>query len=194
MQWRGSTSPPSSDRLALAQHADDALAIPPFAVFASLGLLDTLTSVILAHTAAKLPVAICLLIGFVQQRTHRLRQCARFTGRHHRGRRRRRRGRADRPRTEALGDRGREYRVGGILPQAAGCGRRPAQVLSTERGGEAEYTECREAQRQRRTCRSRRVGSSVHRDDQGRSVSRTTASVRTSDSTVRLYGVTRPTI
>ena len=43
-----------------------ALAIPLFAVFANLGLLDTLTSLVLAHTAAKLPVAIWLLIGFVQ--------------------------------------------------------------------------------------------------------------------------------
>ena len=43
-----------------------ALVIPLFAVFANLGLLDTLTSLILAHTAAKLPVAIWLLIGFVQ--------------------------------------------------------------------------------------------------------------------------------
>jgi multiple sugar transport system permease protein len=39
-----------------------ALAIPLFAVLASIGLLDILTSLILAHTAAKLPVVIPTLI------------------------------------------------------------------------------------------------------------------------------------
>jgi multiple sugar transport system permease protein len=43
-----------------------ALAIPLFAVFANLGMLDTLWALILTHTAAKLPVAIWLLMGFIQ--------------------------------------------------------------------------------------------------------------------------------
>ena len=43
-----------------------ALAIPLFAVFANLGMLDTLSALILTHTAAKLPVAIWLLMGFIQ--------------------------------------------------------------------------------------------------------------------------------
>jgi multiple sugar transport system permease protein len=57
-----------------------ALAIPLFAVFASLGLLDTLTSLILAHTAAKLPVAIWLLIGFVQDVPKEIEESAAMDG------------------------------------------------------------------------------------------------------------------
>lgn len=43
-----------------------ALAIPLFAVFSQVGLLDSLVALILTHTAAKLPVAIWLLMGFIQ--------------------------------------------------------------------------------------------------------------------------------
>ena len=43
-----------------------ALAIPLFAVFSTVGLLDTLWALIITHTAAKLPVAIWLLMGFIQ--------------------------------------------------------------------------------------------------------------------------------
>jgi multiple sugar transport system permease protein len=57
-----------------------ALAIPLFAVFANLGLLDTLTSLILAHTAAKLPVAIWLLIGFVQDVPKEIEESAAMDG------------------------------------------------------------------------------------------------------------------
>jgi multiple sugar transport system permease protein len=57
-----------------------ALAIPLFAVFANLGLLDALTSLILAHTAAKLPVAIWLLIGFVQDVPKEIEESAAMDG------------------------------------------------------------------------------------------------------------------
>lgn len=57
-----------------------ALAIPLFAVFANLGLLDTLTSLVLAHTAAKLPVAIWLLIGFVQDVPKEIEESAAMDG------------------------------------------------------------------------------------------------------------------
>jgi multiple sugar transport system permease protein len=57
-----------------------ALAIPLFAVFANLGMLDTLSSLILAHTAAKLPVAIWLLIGFVQDVPKEIEESAQMDG------------------------------------------------------------------------------------------------------------------
>jgi multiple sugar transport system permease protein len=57
-----------------------ALAIPLFAVFANLGLLDTLTLLVLAHTAAKLPVAIWLLIGFVQDVPKEIEESAAMDG------------------------------------------------------------------------------------------------------------------
>jgi multiple sugar transport system permease protein len=57
-----------------------ALAIPLFAVFANLGLLDTLTSLVLAHTAAKLPVAVWLLIGFVQDVPKEIEESAAMDG------------------------------------------------------------------------------------------------------------------
>jgi len=57
-----------------------ALAIPLFAVFANLGLLDTLTSLVLAHTAAKLPVAIWLLIDFVQDVPKEIEESAAMDG------------------------------------------------------------------------------------------------------------------
>ena len=43
-----------------------ALAIPLFAVFSRFGMLDTLGALILTHTAAKMPVATWLLMGFIQ--------------------------------------------------------------------------------------------------------------------------------
>ena len=57
-----------------------ALAIPLFAVFANLGMLDTLTALILTHTAAKLPVAIWLLMGFIQDLPKELEESARMDG------------------------------------------------------------------------------------------------------------------
>lgn len=57
-----------------------ALAIPLFAVFSNIGLLDTLTALVLTHTAAKLPVAIWLLIGFVQDLPKELEESARMDG------------------------------------------------------------------------------------------------------------------
>lgn len=57
-----------------------ALAIPLFAVFANLGLLDTVWALILTHTAAKLPVAIWLLIGFIQDLPKEIEESAEIDG------------------------------------------------------------------------------------------------------------------
>lgn len=57
-----------------------ALAIPLFAVFASIGLLDTLTALVLTHTAAKLPVAIWLLMGFIQDVPREVEESAQIDG------------------------------------------------------------------------------------------------------------------
>jgi multiple sugar transport system permease protein len=57
-----------------------ALAIPLFAVFASIGLLDTLTALVLTHTAAKLPVAIWLLMGFIQDLPREVEESAQIDG------------------------------------------------------------------------------------------------------------------
>ncbi|BCP55259.1 ABC transporter permease [Kaistia sp. 32K] len=57
-----------------------ALAIPLFAVFASIGLLDTLTALVLAHTASKLPVAIWLLMGFIQDLPKEIEESAQMDG------------------------------------------------------------------------------------------------------------------
>ena len=57
-----------------------ALAIPLFAVFASFGLLDTLTALVLAHTASKLPVAIWLLMGFIQDLPKEIEESAQMDG------------------------------------------------------------------------------------------------------------------
>jgi multiple sugar transport system permease protein len=57
-----------------------ALAIPLFAVFASIGLLDTLTALVLTHTAAKLPVAIWLLMGFIQDLPREVEEQAKIDG------------------------------------------------------------------------------------------------------------------
>lgn len=57
-----------------------ALAIPLFAVFAALGLLDTIWALILSHTAAKLPVAIWLLLGFIQDVPKEIEEAAQSDG------------------------------------------------------------------------------------------------------------------
>lgn len=57
-----------------------ALAIPLFAVFANLELLDTLTALVLTHTAAKLPVAIWLLMGFIQDLPKEIEEQAEIDG------------------------------------------------------------------------------------------------------------------
>jgi len=57
-----------------------ALAIPLFAVFAALGLLDTVWALILSHTAAKLPVAIWLLLGFIQDVPKEIEEAAQSDG------------------------------------------------------------------------------------------------------------------
>ncbi len=57
-----------------------ALAIPLFAVFAAIGLLDTVWALILSHTAAKLPVAIWLLLGFMQDVPKEIEEAAQSDG------------------------------------------------------------------------------------------------------------------
>ncbi|MDX8533128.1 carbohydrate ABC transporter permease [Mesorhizobium sp. VK25A] len=57
-----------------------ALAIPLFAVFAALGLLDTIWALILSHTAAKLPVAIWLLLGFIRDVPKEIEEAAQSDG------------------------------------------------------------------------------------------------------------------
>ena len=57
-----------------------ALAIPLFAVFAGMGLLDTVWALILAQTAAKLPVAIWLLLGFIQDVPKEIEEAAQSDG------------------------------------------------------------------------------------------------------------------
>ncbi len=57
-----------------------ALAIPLFAVFSWVGLLDTVWALILTHTAAKLPVAIWLLMGFIQDLPKEIEESAQVDG------------------------------------------------------------------------------------------------------------------
>ena len=57
-----------------------ALAIPLFAVFSSFDLLDTVWALILTHTAAKLPVAIWLLMGFIQDLPKEIEEPAQVDG------------------------------------------------------------------------------------------------------------------
>jgi multiple sugar transport system permease protein len=57
-----------------------ALAIPLFAMFAWVGMLDTLSALILTHTAAKLPVAIWLLMGFIQDLPKEIEEAAEVDG------------------------------------------------------------------------------------------------------------------
>ncbi len=57
-----------------------ALAIPLFAVFAAIGLLDTVWALILSHTAAKLPVAVWLLLGFMQDVPKEIEEAAQSDG------------------------------------------------------------------------------------------------------------------
>jgi multiple sugar transport system permease protein len=49
-------------------------------VFAALGLLDTIWALILSHTAAKLPVAIWLLLGFIQDVPKEIEEAAQSDG------------------------------------------------------------------------------------------------------------------
>ncbi|HTI83696.1 MAG TPA: carbohydrate ABC transporter permease [Acetobacteraceae bacterium] len=57
-----------------------ALAIPLFAVFSSFDMLDTVWALILTHTAAKLPVAIWLLMGFIQDLPKEVEESAQVDG------------------------------------------------------------------------------------------------------------------
>ena len=57
-----------------------AFAIPMFAVFAFFGLLDSVWGLVLAHTASKLPVAIWLLIGFIQDLPREIEESAQVDG------------------------------------------------------------------------------------------------------------------
>lgn len=57
-----------------------AFAIPMFAVFAQFGLLDSVWALILAHTASKLPVAIWLLMGFIQDVPKEIEESAQVDG------------------------------------------------------------------------------------------------------------------
>ena len=57
-----------------------ARAIPMFAVFAAFGMLDSVWALILAHTASKLPVAIWLLMGFIQDVPREVEEAAQVDG------------------------------------------------------------------------------------------------------------------
>jgi multiple sugar transport system permease protein len=57
-----------------------ALAIPLFAVFSRFDMLDTVWALILTHTAAKLPVAIWLLMGFIQDLPKEVEESAQVDG------------------------------------------------------------------------------------------------------------------
>lgn len=57
-----------------------ALAIPLFAVFSQFDMLDTVWALILTHTAAKLPVAIWLLMGFIQDLPKEVEESAQVDG------------------------------------------------------------------------------------------------------------------
>jgi len=57
-----------------------ALAIPLFALFSRVDMLDTLEALILTHTAAKLPVAIWLLMGFIQDLPKEIEESAQVDG------------------------------------------------------------------------------------------------------------------
>ncbi|MGP4014464.1 carbohydrate ABC transporter permease [Saccharopolyspora sp. 5N708] len=57
-----------------------AFAIPLFAVFSSIGMLDSVWALILTHTAAKLPVAIWLLMAFIQDLPTEIEESAEIDG------------------------------------------------------------------------------------------------------------------
>lgn len=57
-----------------------ALAIPLFAVFSQIGLLDSVFGLILTHTAAKLPVAIWLLMAFIRDLPKEIEESAEIDG------------------------------------------------------------------------------------------------------------------
>lgn len=57
-----------------------ALAIPLFTVFSGFGLLDTLLGLVLTHAASKLPVAIWLLMAFIQDLPKEIEESAEIDG------------------------------------------------------------------------------------------------------------------
>jgi multiple sugar transport system permease protein len=57
-----------------------ALAIPLFAVFSEIGLLDTVFGLVLTHAASKLPVAIWLLMAFIQDLPKEIEESAEIDG------------------------------------------------------------------------------------------------------------------
>jgi multiple sugar transport system permease protein len=57
-----------------------ALAIPLFAVFSGIGLLDTVFGLVLTHAASKLPVAIWLLMAFIQDLPKEIEESAEIDG------------------------------------------------------------------------------------------------------------------
>jgi multiple sugar transport system permease protein len=57
-----------------------ALAIPLFAVFSGIGLLDTVLGLVLTHAASKLPVAIWLLMAFIQDLPKEIEESAEIDG------------------------------------------------------------------------------------------------------------------
>ncbi|GAA5127356.1 carbohydrate ABC transporter permease [Pseudonocardia adelaidensis] len=57
-----------------------ALAIPLFSVFSGIGLLDTVLGLVLTHAASKLPVAIWLLMAFIQDLPKEIEESAEIDG------------------------------------------------------------------------------------------------------------------
>jgi multiple sugar transport system permease protein len=57
-----------------------ALAIPLFTVFSEVGLLDSILGLVLTHTASKLPVAIWLLMAFIQDLPKEIEESAEIDG------------------------------------------------------------------------------------------------------------------
>jgi multiple sugar transport system permease protein len=57
-----------------------ALAIPLFAVFSQIGLLDSVLGLVLTHAASKLPVAIWLLMAFIQDLPKEIEESAEIDG------------------------------------------------------------------------------------------------------------------
>jgi multiple sugar transport system permease protein len=57
-----------------------ALAIPLFAVFSEIGLLDSVLGLVLTHAASKLPVAIWLLMAFIQDLPKEIEESAEIDG------------------------------------------------------------------------------------------------------------------
>jgi len=57
-----------------------ALAIPLFSVFSGIGLLDTVLGLVLTHAASKLPVAIWLMMAFIQDLPKEIEESAEIDG------------------------------------------------------------------------------------------------------------------